>query len=429
MISNAFPCLNTTIAYYDQATFFIHLNTISQQDLTRMKSNVFAPENIGKWKTLFHEKRHNIDHFSTLWGQKNLLKYSKALNARLKNDPNMFDAVIEYKKQDNQLFYAKYYSEEFNKVPVRDMDKRWKWQPTTGLRFKSNGLPDKDRPIPMVRFSTWDNIPLIRVPISIATLLETNAVSEETKLDIAYFSTLSDADKLKQGKNHKQKELLNFIYNQDLAVYNVAVHICANLLGLTDTIPGFIISSTIATLALNLPPSLVSKLPVDEEQISKWGDRTKFMLQNNEYGYIYFVLLTNYARIFREKNKFDINDVLAGSNLPKYDEILSIVDTEMVSIEKELSKYENFAEIFLSHIATGRKMFKELGLGFEKKSLYETSFQSTIIANDTKIDVKEMSASEVYNMQPINGLNISSWYNISSILNQKLTELFEVRGI
>ena len=105
-IGKLFPSQNETVAFYDPATFYIHLGTISQEEFNQTRLEPFSHENIENLKIIFHEIRHNVDHIATLWGQKNILKYLKALNARLNNNPEQFYSIIDHMLEDNQLFFA-----------------------------------------------------------------------------------------------------------------------------------------------------------------------------------------------------------------------------------------------------------------------------------------------------------------------------------
>jgi hypothetical protein len=44
----------------------------------------------------------------------------------------------------------------------------------------------------MIRFSTPDDIPVIRIPLSIASLLETNAKWEEIQLQLGFISRMDE---------------------------------------------------------------------------------------------------------------------------------------------------------------------------------------------------------------------------------------------
>jgi hypothetical protein len=139
-IGKMFPTLNRTVASYDPATFYIYLEDISEADLVKIRASPFNATNIEHIKTLFHEIRHSVDHIATLWGQKAILQYLKAINIRLQGEVADFKTIIEYKNQENQLFYANYYTEEYNYFPVNRIDKRWQWRATTGLNLMHMGI-------------------------------------------------------------------------------------------------------------------------------------------------------------------------------------------------------------------------------------------------------------------------------------------------
>lgn len=432
-IGHLFPSLRSRVAYYDHATFVVYLETISENDYDRTLKTPFHPKSIENLKTILHELRHYIDHISTLWGQRQILNYLKALDTRLSNDTSNFDLIINYKNYENQIFYSDYYSEEYNYIPIDKMDKRWRWHATSGLRFDSNGSPDENRPIPMIHFVTHDKTPLIRVPLSIASLLETNAVSEEVRIHMGYIQTFVENERPFQLKMYEQDTLKNLIYNQDLAIYNVAVHLTANILGLTDIVEAFKISSTISTLSLNLPISLTESIPINEDYFGKWGKRSEKMLLNQEYGFIFFSLLVNYAPTYSRSKKFNLNEVLEASGLPQYDDLYALILKDSDNIIEELKSIDNFEDIFLTQLKSGRTQLEILGIGFENKSIFEACFENgikpTIICTDTNIDVEKIRASDIYKMQPIKGLSFSEWYNIAWTLNDKLSELYKVRGL
>lgn len=431
-IGNIFPGFNSTIAYYDPANFYIFLNRISESDLKEIKSNPHTAANIEHFKTINHETRHYVDHFATLWGQQNQLKYLKAINARIENKMENFKDIIDYKIACNQIFYANYYTEEYAYIPFASMDKRWQWRATTGLRFDAKGASDSAAPLPMIHFGTHDGISLLRIPLSIASLLETNAKAEEIKLHLAFISKMAKTEQPFHLKFFEQDTLKELIYNQDLALYNVAVHLAANSLSISDIILAFHIASQVATLTLNLPSSLVQQIPIHHD-FETWGVRNKYMLMNNDHGFIYFLLLTNYKQMFKEKQSFDINDVLSCSGLPTYSTIMKMVNAELVVIQNEMSSFPNFSDFFLGNAIIGQKIFNALGLGFENKpmlkAVLDNDFTPTIVCNDADLGVITYRPSDMNKMKPIKHLSKSEWYNFSYAINQRLDEVFEVRGI
>jgi hypothetical protein len=430
-IGKLFPTLKRAVASYDPATFYIYLEDIAEADLPKIRANPFTAANIEHIKTLFHEIRHYVDHVATLWGQRLILEYLKSANIRLQGDIANFKTIIEYKNQENQLFYANYYTEEYNYIPVDRMDRRWQWTTTSGIKFNAQGISDETQPIPFVHFKSFDNVPLMRMPISIASLLETNSTSEEIKWHIRYVFQISEIERPFQLKFFGNETLFKLLYNQDLALYNVAVHLAANILHINDFIEAFHISSAIATLTLNLPNNLVKSIPVKDEKFKAWGNRCQSMLDNNEHGFIYFLLLENYAPIYCKSKKFDIEELLQSSNLPDENAINEQVLTEMDIIIAEAYQLPNLKEVFIPHLENGRGFFKELGICFKNINIENVILGKTptLICNDTNVEMKSYRDAELFSLRPIKSLSISEWYNVSAAINTKLTQLYEVRGI
>lgn len=430
-IGKLFPTLRRAVASYDPATFYIYLEDIAEADLPKIKANPFTTTNVEHIKTLFHEIRHYVDHVATLWGQRLIVEYLKSANIRLQGDIANFKTIIEYKNQENQLFYANYYTEEYNYIPVDRMDKRWQWTTTSGIKFNAQGVSDETKPIPFVHFKSFDNVPLMRMPISIASLLETNSTSEEIKWHMAYISQLSETERPFHLKYYGNETLFKLLYNQDLALYNVVVHLAANILHINDFIEAFNISSSIATLSLNLPNSLVKNIPIKDEKFKAWGNRCQSMLDNNEHGFIYFLLLENYAPVYRESKKFNIAELLHSSNLPDEHTISKQILSEMEMIIAEAYQQPNLKETFIPHLENGRAFFKELGLCFKNAYVEKVIVGKTptLICNDTDIEMKSYRDAELFSLRPIKGLTTSEWYNISDAINTKLTQLYEVRGV
>jgi hypothetical protein len=429
-IGKLFPTLKE-VASYDHATFYISLEDIAEADLVKIRACPLSAENVEHIKTLFHEIRHYVDHVATLWGQRLILQYLKSANILLQADISNFKIIVEYKNQENQLFYLNYYTEEYNYIPVDRIDRRWKWTTTSGVKFDAQGASDETKPIPFIHFITFDNTPLMRMPISIASLLETNSISEEIKWHMAHITQLSKTEQPFHLKYYENEVLLKLLYNQDLALYNVAVHLAANILEISDFLEAFNISSSIATLTLNLPNDLVKNIPVKNEKFKEWGNRCQHMLNNNEHGFIYFILLENYAPIFRESKKFNLADLLEASNLPDEDVITKLVIAEMDKIIAEACQEPNLKETFIPNLENGRFFFKKLGLIFKNTNIEKVIVGKTptLICKDSDIQFQTYRDKELFDLRPIKDLKISEWYNVSNAINKKLTQLYQVRGV
>jgi hypothetical protein len=113
-IMDLFPNVDTAIAFYDPSNFFITLNRVSEAHLAAIRADPTGAGSIEHLKTIQHEARHFADHFCTLWGQRNLLKYLRAINARVDKRTESFPDVIDYCIESSQVFYAGYYTEQLS---------------------------------------------------------------------------------------------------------------------------------------------------------------------------------------------------------------------------------------------------------------------------------------------------------------------------
>lgn len=429
-IGKMFPTLNRTVASYDPANFYIFLEDISEADLVKVKLTPLTTNNIEHYKTLQHEIRHSVDHMATLWGQKAIYSYYSAIESRLSLDEYTFHNIVAFKNLENQLFYSNYFTEVYAYSPIKRLEERWKWSPSVGVRFDATGAPDESRPIPFVSFADIHGSKLMRTPVSIATLLETNSVAEEINWQLQYINTLDKADQPVYLQIFENDTLFDLLYNQDLVVYNVAVHLAANVLDIFDLFEAFRVSSAIATLSLNLPNELVKKIKTVNPEFKIWGERNEAMLLNNEYGFIYFMLLHNYKSVYQMVKAFSLEDLLASSNLPNEATIHGLVIREMEEIYKECNAFTHLKNVFLPKLEIGKTLFNSLGICFHKISIGNAvkSNLPTIICNDTNIDMKSYSAKELIGRKPLEVKDLSDWYNISSALQVSLNQFYEIRG-
>lgn len=436
-----FPNLNRTVAYYDPANFSVVLNEISTEEFDRIGKKGFKnldERELEKLKTIHHEIRHYSDHISTLWGQRLLLKYSLALNARLEANEYDFANIIEYKRAEAEMFFNKYYREDYHEASFETIERRWKWSPSCGLRFDSDGILDETRPIPFIRFSTYDGIPLSRVPLSVASLLETNAKWEELRLHTEFLGHVPESDRPFHEKMFENSLLKNLLYNQELVLYNAAVHLTANVLGISDIPSAFMISSLLATLALNVPEQLIPSLKYDETYFADWGNRIPNMLQQKNYGMIFFILLVNYEKSFKEGQKMDFSLLFEESGLPQYDALFAMAIDESSEIASEIASMKNFGKTISSLCSIGCQGLQMNGLCNEKRppftTLVELRHGPKILFNNATDDFEDFEITSkdlasVMKMQPIDDLSFEEWDQIVRIINSKMDEFFQIRGV
>ncbi len=431
-LGKTFPNLNRTIAYYSPMSQFIVLNEVEEGEFPDLFKDDRNMKEVKKASVYIHETRHNLDHLSTLWGQRNLLKLSNALDARVSNKETEFYQILPLKKEENQFHYDEYYTEHYNESEFNGPEDVWIWQLSSGIKFDLTGVPSENQPIPFIKFSKKSGEPLVRVPLSIAALLETNSTFDEYQHIIDFINTLPEMDKAIENRLLQSSIFKDLVYNQYMAVYNSIVHLTANILQLTDVIVALKISSSIATLALNLPSELLSKIPIPDIAKKYWKDRNEAMLKNNEYGYIFYLLVNNYAPKYTEEQSYNLDALLEANCLPSSADVLDLVLKNFESIKSEFQESKCLKAYLESISDKGIEILKLRGLDGSavstEKIITEKLFSPDLIFADTDFDLVDFDLGEVIKNPPEN-LNIEKRYSFMDLMDSKLNEFFSIRGL
>jgi len=429
-----FPTINSDIAFYNPSNFKITLCQISTNEFLKLNDIPNDLENAKKTSIFNHETRHYVDHIATLWGQKYILKYAKAIDTHLSLDYLKYSRLVDYSLDSKRLFYKEYYNEVYSSSKFKMGDKPWLYKTVMAHRFDNEGNSDPSSPMIMFRFikndETKENI--ARVPLSIVSLLETNSTFEEIKIRAISIANQEESTKLVEYIKFNRELLCDLVYNQNLAVYNVAVHLTANVLNLTDIANAIEISSIFATIALNMPSELLSEMYISPDNYTNWKDEIPYLIQNFDYGFIFMNLLYNYKIKF-EGDKVNIQDILESSNLGDYETFFDKVKKESNEIYKELEKQNNFRNILLKELSQGQKLLEKLGVGFEKMTIFKALTELRIIPHyefsDTPLDLKDYDKNFLYGATPHFTEDFSEWVECSSLIEDGINNFFQIRGV
>jgi hypothetical protein len=429
-IGTLFPNTNESLGYYSPMAFCITLNTINDQMLRLIKPDTV--DYIVPRKILYHEMRHNIDHLSTLWGQNRILNLFRATNGRLSNDENKFSSIVDYKIEENQFHFDKYYTVQYNRVAYNSPKDSWGWEPSSGIRFDDLGKPNPQKPIPFINFLTQSGTRIVRVPISIAALLETNAVSEETLVESQYLDTLSEAKMPKEKQVYQNRLFKTVIYNQDMALYNATVHLCANILNVYDVYTAFKISSSIATIVLNLPINAIKSIPIDRDYFAAWGDRPDHFINNQNYGFLYLVTLHNYRENFKKTGQYNVEEFLQANLLPNKSILEKTIIDEFEKIPNMVTPDCFFYKFFQQQLLSGMNLFKLRGIDGTNISLKETIISGKyfpfIITKNTSFK-KGPTFKDILRTGIVDDISINDWYYLARELSEMMQEFFTIRGL
>lgn len=146
-----------------------------------------------------HEYTHFVDSTSTVWGLRHLKVLDKAYSCSMA-DESGFYVMRQCYNHLKRLKLPDYYTA----VPeIHAATRPWRWALSAGREFKHDGKPG-DRPILFSRFSNADGELLARSPISVISLLETNAMAEEIEVSAVLNSRLGD-ERVVQERVYERK--------------------------------------------------------------------------------------------------------------------------------------------------------------------------------------------------------------------------------
>jgi hypothetical protein len=170
-----------TLATYSFRTQTIELCDFSREDFNNALSGAVG---LRKKMTvlLAHELRHWLDHVGSLWGQQMLCLGYNALNSRLRNRPEEFWRIVEFRQALRDHRFERYYT-TINVMEPNNGRRHWKYQMSAGARFDHTGKMSQSHPILFTRFDWEDGTPACRVPMSLASLLETSAMHFELRAE------------------------------------------------------------------------------------------------------------------------------------------------------------------------------------------------------------------------------------------------------
>ena len=429
-LSSIFP--NTTIsAYYDQLHQLINLSKYNQNEFKETEFSQNTEESTEKISLLEHELAHYFDHYSTLWGQRNLTTLFNAINAYANQDINEFWRVKCLDNTFRQDSFYDYFSEKYNHI-VGNETNRWKYQITSGVRFTEEGKPNPEKPILFVRFLSKDDLPISRVPISVASILETNAIKAE--FDIKLKSMLLDKEPVSRKIREKNlnKDIIGLLYHPDLTLYSVIAHLTANLNDDNDVINTLETTSAIGTFVLNFPDKLYPNLKIPKISEKLWEERYKHFISDKDIGATYYFLLKN---LIDENGKKSFNEelILTSSNLPDKKVVIELVLSEME--ENKLNLIEGpFKKMATEMLDKGIEMFIQRGLFGNNENfrdyIIENKLLPTIIFGDTILNTDSLNEREI--LAKVNqgeDISIHEKYFIMEYFDTKFNEFNNVCGV
>lgn len=277
------------VACYYPSEQIIELSDVNSKE-ARESIEQADPQLLFRWMPwLMHEARHWIDHTSTTWGQERLIGRFAALNARAADEPSGFRAIVDHWTESRRDRFAEYYSTVGTSSPL-DPSPPWQYAPTIGLEFDAGGALREDWPIVFVQFRWRSGEHACRVPLSVASLLESVAIGLECQSMCAIAGGMESGARV-VSQNQADKHWLDFVYEPDLGLYSVALHLVANKAGVSDIARANSMCDALASAVLDLLPEDFASMKVNESgKCAQQLERLTSGLLRRDRGVAFFVL-------------------------------------------------------------------------------------------------------------------------------------------
>ncbi|SCY96211.1 hypothetical protein [Flavobacterium caeni] len=429
---NLFPNAARTIASYNTFSQVIDLNSFEQKDfIENLGKKPDNEQRIFNVSIFRHEIAHWNDHISTLWGHTRLCLLYNALNARANNELQEFWRIKMYGDVCKQDTLFEYFTELHHAVNG-SFHERWKAFVTAGLRFQANGYTNAEKPILFVSFRSNADVPIARVPISIASILETIATLEEYKIKFQSLGFVEDIVERKRLEKLFNTDLEKLIYNSKLTLYNVVSHLTANVMKASDIIWALETASAIGTIVLNLPISEMEKMKLAEFGSDDIDSRAAAFQQSCDKGYVFYNLLLNLLTSKGERT-YNVIDLLSSSNLSSEKNIEEQVVLSMEQNIKNLipGPFYSRAKKLMEF---GLEIFKLRGIDGRKEGFDFTPENFTtmphIMFGDTVYDDDAFNlGATMKKLERGEEISLAEEYFLFEYFQKKLDEFISICGI
>jgi hypothetical protein len=390
---------NTSVAgHYEFLSQTVCANSLEIRHILDLINNPADIQIKRKVFSIFiHEITHWLDHTSTLWGQNFLIDIFNAFNAKENEDIEELWRIQKLFSDLSRINFADYYTVNGSAATKPWNKQPWQYESGSGLQFGSDGRIRENYPFLYIKVFTNEGEFVKRVPLSIVSLLETNAVAAEFKLETALLSVLSQEELIIESRLI-EKQSIEKLYIPELTVYSVAAHCLANLTGITDAMEAYFLASALSTLCLNLPSQVfhLLKIPADVQELL--GNRAKHMVSLPDRGFAFYLLAMHGSK----DNPSDIlgwlESAVYSAGLPPLKEIEKLVVQEMDELHKRIIRdplmekliesgltREAMEENYISQYTTLKKLLSISKENFQKRGIYgdhELCLKSLVTKDD-----------------------------------------------
>ncbi|MHC8520256.1 hypothetical protein ACPJHQ_01860 [Rossellomorea sp. H39__3] len=341
---------------------------VAMEIVNNENSNNFSLDSMESIKLFAHEGCHFIDHISTLSGLKMLQKTYSALNEyeyfnselnagrerpSLENIIAFLQLFCEWKQEPHSKVYNRLRSSNIN-------IKNWSFNFRENRMLNIHG-EETNNPILIVTFKSL-NSPYAKVPFTMESLWETNAMYAELDYHRIALSSIEDSDQRLIEVARFDNVYRKYLYDPELFVYSTAAHFTSSFASLGSILDAFKLSRILSDISLNLPFKYYNVIKKTKGTLFR-GLVNKFLVESTEMQppIVFMALLENIVedvdfdiQEFLNNEFIDLDTILLMNNLPLIYNLKNEIISEMKNINLELDNVHS--NLFL--------YFKKLGIDF-----------------------------------------------------------------
>ena len=330
----------TTTGHYEFLSQTVVADSIEFNHIQQISSSSNNAELMRKVYGVFiHEITHWLDHTSTLWGQQNLVSIFNAYNAWTNQKEKELWHISSLFSELGRVHLADYYTEEGKEAKTPWNGQNWQYGYGCYVMYDNNGKVREDFPFIATKFSNSEGL-IKRVPLSIVSLIEANAVAAELYLEGRVIipiirSSMTEEQFLVEGKLSTQDSMKK-LYEPDLALYSVATHCLANTLGVDEIFSAYELTSALATLCLNLPTKVFHKLKIPTDIENLFGNRVLSMLDICDRGFAFYILAQHSKQHSYENISEWLELTVKSAGLPSLSHLQELARREMSRLNQKI---------------------------------------------------------------------------------------------
>lgn len=316
-----FMTLTISLDSLEKSDFEEFFKVLAEEDYKQSMSNRNISSKLYQnlkriYSLAFHEYTHFIDSTSTAWG----LEFIKLLNSAYLTDHDVFGTTedefyLAKKFYDvaRSLRLPNYYTLINNGV---NYDRPWEYKVTSGKQFLLNGKVS-NVPILFISFINVNNERIVRLPLSIVSILEVSAMVQEILYKGLLVSSLEEDHRCVEAKLFEQ-ELLEFVYNPELTEYSVCAHLLANTQSCSDILYAYSLCEKVSNIVLNFPPSAFEQMVFSSEAKAilrlncdvNFREEIYEAIHQKNRGFLFYLITMLLPRDTYDNNK-DISEAVA----------------------------------------------------------------------------------------------------------------------